>query len=60
MNPTLQEETALRELAELLHRPFDEVRDFYRHEVEVLERDALVKTYIPLFARRRTLEALSH
>ena len=60
MDTTNQEENTLRELAELLHRPFEEVREVYLHEVEALEREALVKIYIPLFARRRTVEALRH
>lgn len=60
MDARIQEEIALRELAELLHRPLDEVSAVYRRQVEELEREALVKTYIPLFARRRTLEALKH
>jgi hypothetical protein len=60
MNTRIQEETALRELAEQLHRPLEEVSEVYRHEVEALERDATVKTYIPVFARRRTMEVLKH
>ena len=48
----------IRELAQRLHRDVDLVKAVYEREFTRLESQSHVKMYVPVFARRATIEAL--
>jgi hypothetical protein len=50
---------AIHELAVRTQRPEDEVRQVFEDELRATEMDARVKTFVPVFAKRRTLERLT-
>jgi hypothetical protein len=47
------------ELARQTERPPEEVESVYSQQLDMLEAYATVKTFVPVFAKRRTREALS-
>jgi hypothetical protein len=46
------------ELARQTNRPVDEVESVYAQQLNVLESYATVKTFVPVFAKRRAREVL--
>ena len=50
---------AIHELAVRTHRSEDEVRRVFEDELRATEKDARVKTFVPVFAKRRALERLT-
>ena len=50
---------AIHDLAVQTERPVDEVRAVYETELEAIYAEASVKTFVPIFAKRRTLERLT-
>ena len=50
---------AIHELAERTEHSEAEVRAVYEFEYEVVDSQARVKTFVPIFAKRRTLERLT-
>lgn len=55
----LQSHALLRELARVTNHPLDEVRVVYERQFRDLDSQARVKTYLPIFAARRTREVLA-
>jgi hypothetical protein len=52
--------TVIRDLARQTGRSYEEAEAVYEREFERLESRATVTTYIPVMARRRAKEVLSH
>ena len=52
--------TVIRELAMQTGRSYEEAQAAYERELERLESGATVTTYVPVIARRRAKETLSH
>jgi len=52
--------TVIRDLATQTGRSYEEAEAAYEREFERLESAATVTTYIPVIARRRAKEVLSH
>ncbi|HEX4445939.1 MAG TPA: DUF3562 domain-containing protein [Polyangiaceae bacterium] len=48
----------IHELASDTHRSEDEVREIYEGELAAIDADARIKTFVPVFAKRRALERL--
>lgn len=46
------------ELAHQTQRPLDEVESVYERQLDLLESYATVKTFVPVFAKRRAREVL--
>jgi hypothetical protein len=49
---------AIHELAARTQWPEEEVRTIYERELEAADANARVKTFVPIFAQRKTLERL--
>ena len=54
----MEHHDTIRDLASRLHRDPDLVRTVYEHEFARLEAQSDVKMYVPVFARRATIEVL--
>jgi hypothetical protein len=52
--------TVIRDLAVQTGRSYEEAEAAYEREIERLESAATVTTFIPVIARRRAKELLSH
>jgi hypothetical protein len=52
--------TVIRELAKQTGHSYEEAEAVYEREIERLESAAKVTTFIPVIARRRAKEVLSH
>ena len=50
---------AIHDLAVQTEHSVDEVRAVYETELEAVYAEAKVKTFVPIFAKRRTLERLT-
>ena len=60
MNPETSrlDRNAIHDLAIRTQRSEDEVRQVFEDELEAMSREARVKTFVPVFAKRRALERL--
>ena len=63
MNPQLQgkperSDEVIHELARKTHQPVEEVKRVYERQMAALEADAKVKTFLPVFAKRRAYAEL--
>jgi hypothetical protein len=56
--PLVQAHYVIGELAQQTGSSYDEARDAYEHEVDELAQQAKVKTFVPVFARKRARETL--
>jgi Protein of unknown function (DUF3562) len=53
------EREVIVELAQQTQRPLDEVESVYEEQRDLLESYATVKTFVPVFAKRRAREVLA-